>query len=226
MKALLWKDYRINRMILVMGLALFVGPYVVLFAASWREHWPTLPPVSHWPYGLLPASLVSVGLSLLTLVTLAGNSIASERADRSAEFLAYLPPARARILASKLILALAPVGVVWAVNLILAWFLIPAVGPAPGGVGEVRETVVGIAAAAVLLFGAAFLGSAILDSPAMATSLGIGAALCVIFTFAMIGAMAGWSPEQLKVRANITAVSLGMICFIMAVAHYLRRVEP
>ena len=226
MKALLWKDFRLNRLILVMGLALFVGPFLVVIAAAWREHWPSLPPRSTWPYGLLPAALVSAGLSLLTLVTLAGNSIACERADRSAEFLAYLPPSRRQILGSKLLTILLPVAFVWAFNLILAWSLTPSIGPAPGGVGSAADTLTGLACVAALLFGAAFLGSALLDSPAMATSLGIGAVLALIFTFAMLGAFAGWSQEQLKFRSNVASVTLGFGCFACATAHYLRRVEP
>ncbi len=45
------------------------------------------------------------------------NAIARERADRSAEFLAYLPISRVRILASKAALPLAVVSVVWAAAL-------------------------------------------------------------------------------------------------------------
>jgi len=226
MRALIWKDLRLNRMILVMGATLFAAPFAIVAAAAWKEHWPGLPPVTRWPYGLLPAALVSLGLSLLTLVTLAGNSIASERADRSAEFLAYLPPSRGAILASKVLVVLAPLGLVWAVDLLLAWVMTPATGPAPGGVGSVRETVLGLAPAAVMLFGAAMLGSAVLDSPAIATSLGIGATMAVIFALAMMGSMSGWTAAELKRNAAIAFLSLGGACFVTGCVCYLLRIGP
>ena len=226
MRSLIWKDLRLNRMILMMGATLFVAPFAIVAAAAWKEYWPGLPPVARWPYGLLPATLVSLGLSLLTLVTLAGNSIASERADRSAEFLAYLPPSRAAILASKVLVVLSPIALVWAVDLLLAWLMTPATGPAPGGVGSVRETVLSLAPAAVMLFGAAMLGSAVLDSPAIATSLGIGATMGVIFALAFIGSMSGWSEEELKRHATTAFVTIGIACFAMGCVCYLRRVGP
>jgi ABC-type transport system involved in multi-copper enzyme maturation permease subunit len=226
LRSLIWKDLRLNRMILVMGATLFLAPFVIVAAAAWKEYWPGLPPVARWPYGLLPATLVSLGLSLLTLVTLAGNSIACERADRSAEFLAYLPPSRAAILASKVLVVLLPIAAVWAADLLLAWLMTPASGPASGGVGSVRETVLSLAPAAVMLFGAAMLGSAVLDSPAIATSLGIGATMAVIFALAMIGSMSGWAESELKRNAAIVFLSLGGMCFVVGCICYLRRVGP
>ena len=53
------------------------------------------------------------------LALLGGNSIAGERVDRSAEFLAYLPVSRGRILASKLLVALAAVPLIWLPNLVI-----------------------------------------------------------------------------------------------------------
>jgi ABC-type transport system involved in multi-copper enzyme maturation permease subunit len=226
MRSLLWKDLRLNRMILVMGLTLFIAPFAIVAAAAWKEHWPTLPPVSRWSYGLLPATLVSLGLSLLTLATLAGNSIACERADRSAEFLAYLPPSRRAILTSKVLVVVLPIAVVWVVDLFLAWLMTPATGPAPGGVGSVRDTVLGLAPAAVMLLGAGLLGSATLDSPAIATSLGIGATLAVIFAMAMIGGMSGWSSDQLRHNAAVVFLTMGMGCFLAGCVCYFRRVGP
>ena len=35
MKALLWKDYRLNRMILILGAAFIVGPYLIVILQQW-----------------------------------------------------------------------------------------------------------------------------------------------------------------------------------------------
>jgi ABC-type transport system involved in multi-copper enzyme maturation permease subunit len=226
MKALLWKDYRLSRPILMLGIVLFLAPYLTVAGTALYTYGLSLPPVKVWPEALLPASLVSLGLSLVTLVTLAGSSIATERADRSAEFLAYLPPARITILASKLVVVLAPVLFVWAVNVPFARGMVPASGPAPGGVGDVRGAIASISCAAVMLLGAALLGSAVLDSAAIATSLGVGGTIAVIFVLNTLRVLRDWTPAQTAYRSNATFLVLGGACFIAACAHYLRRVEP
>jgi ABC-type Na+ efflux pump permease subunit len=225
-KALLWKDYRLNRPILVMGATLFLAPYAIIACVAWYDFWPTLPPVSKWPYALLPASLVSLALSLVTLVTLSGSSVARERADRSAEFLCALPPSRLHILASKIVMVLAPVAVVWAANLVLAWRLVPDQGPAPGGVGRVGDHIVSMAAAASLLLGAGLLGSATLESPAMATSLAVALTIGVIFTMSTISSLSGWTPAAFQERTRVVFFVLGGLCFALGAGFYLRRVTP
>jgi ABC-type transport system involved in multi-copper enzyme maturation permease subunit len=226
MTSLLWKDYRLSRPILLMGVILFLAPYATVAGTALYSFGLSLPPMKLWPEALLPACLVSLGLSLVTLVTLAGSSIATERADRSAEFLAYLPPSRRRVLASKLLVVLVPVLCVWAVNVPFAFSMVPASGHAPGGVGDVRASVLSLSSAAVMLFGAALLGSAMLDSAAIATSLGFGATVAVIFVLNMLRVLRDWTPQELAFRANVTFVVLGGTCFICAAVHYLRRVEP
>src|SRR3954451_22247010 len=173
MRALLWKDYRLNRGVLVLGIALLLGPYAAVFAIALYTHWPALPPAAECSTLLGTASVTSLVLSELTLVTLAGNSIASERADRSAEFLAYLPPSRLQILASKFLLALLAAAVIWAVNLFVGEMIVPALGTPRANPADQFAPRPMLAASAVMLFGAGWLGSALLDSPATATSIGL-----------------------------------------------------
>ena len=226
MRALLWKDYRVNRGVLVMGVALLLGPYVAVAAGTAYEYWPVVPPAAQCAALLVVASVFSLGLSQLTLVTLAGNAIAAERADRSAEFLAYLPPSRLRILASKALLALLAAAVIWAVNLIVADIVAPAVGTPRGNLVDGLADRSILAASSVMLFGAAWLGSAFLTSPAIATSLGLGATLAVPFLVAATFALLGWPREDLQHWYELTCLVLGGLCFACGSAYYLRRVEP
>jgi ABC-type transport system involved in multi-copper enzyme maturation permease subunit len=226
MTALLWKDYRLNRGVLLLGITLLLGPYVAAFAIALHGHWPSLPPAEEWSVLLLTASLFSLVLSQLTLVTLAGNSIASERADRSAEFLTYLPPSRLQILASKVLLALLAAAVIWAVNLFVAEFVVPALGTSPVHSADNLAPRSMLAAAAVMLFGAGWLGSAVLDSPAIATSLGIGATLAVPFLLVTMLGLFGSPPDDLKHWSIITCLTLGTLGFVGGSVYYLRRVEP
>src|SRR5208282_1173833 len=112
MKWLLWKDFRVNRVVFIAALVLLIIPHALVAILIWRAV------KQPDPAGLFgPSSFYSLGLLQLVFALLGGNSIAGERFDRSAEFLAYLPVSRGRILASKLLVSLAAVPLVWLPNL-------------------------------------------------------------------------------------------------------------
>jgi ABC-type transport system involved in multi-copper enzyme maturation permease subunit len=228
MTALLWKDYRLNRGVLLLGIALLLGPYAAAFPLALYDHWPSLPPAGEWSALLQAASFFSLALSQLTLALLAGNSIASERADRSAEFLACLPPSRPQVLACKFLLALLAAGVIWAVNLSVAELVVRTLGaPRDGSWDQVAPRSL-LAAGTVMMFGASWLGSAVLNSPASATILGI--------TVAAVGgpllAQAAWAlfasgaREALPSWGMVVGLTTGALCFLSGSACFLRRVEP
>ncbi len=124
MKWLLWKDYRVNRAIFIAALVLLVGPHAVVAIAIWLGGLRR----GDWAEGFMISSFYSLGLLQVAMALLGGNSIAGERVDRSAEFLAYLPVSRGRILASKFLVALAAVPLIWLPNLVvlvIAYALLP-----------------------------------------------------------------------------------------------------
>ena len=120
MKWLIWKEYRLNRLILILGALLLIAPYAVFAVAFWRDH--GLDVSWKFVHALVrDASPLSMVLSQFTLCLLGGHAIACERADRSAEFLAYLPVSRSRILAGKITLSLLCLALIWVPNLILLY---------------------------------------------------------------------------------------------------------
>jgi len=227
MKALLWKDLRANRQLLLIGAVLLVMPFAV--AGGYDLHrWLRIGELLPLP-GVVCQELAFFSLvaSLLTVVALAGNAIASERVDRSAEFLAYLPPTRRQILASKFSVAFGACAAVWLINLALIYVVAPWLPSVPWAfrAGKVSELPI-IAAIAVLLFGAAWLGSALLDSSAFATAIGLLAPM-------LLGAVLfciSWSREPAPFDAawwfNRLAPVLGIACFALGTWYFLRRVEP
>jgi ABC-type Na+ efflux pump permease subunit len=228
MTTLLWKDYRLNRGVLLLGVTLLLGPYAAVGAGALYGPWPSWPSVADWSARLLDASFFSLALSPLTLAVLAGNSIASERADRSAEFLACLPPSRLEILASKLLLTLLAAGAIWAVNLSVASLLVPTLGGPPDNPWDKLAPRSMLAAGTVLVFGASWLGSAVLNSPASATILGlavglVGGPLLVQAAWALLGSGAR---EELASYGVIVSLGVGALCFLSGSVSYLRRVEP
>ncbi len=127
MKWLLWKDYRHNRLIVFTVLALLLGPHLIglgiMFGGRWVKidtrngqavYW-----TPKWEEIIGGASGYSLCISQLAAALIGGNAIAGERVDRSAEFLYSLPIRRRKLLASKLLLALAIAVAIWLLNALI-----------------------------------------------------------------------------------------------------------
>ncbi len=127
MRWLLWKDYRHNRLIVFTALALLLGPHLVgvgiLTVGRWVKtdtrngqavYW-----APKWHDVLGGTSCYSLFICQLAAALIGGNAIAGERVDRSAEFLYSMPIRRSRLLASKLLLALAMAAAIWLVNALI-----------------------------------------------------------------------------------------------------------
>ncbi len=225
MNALLWKDYRANRIVLVFGLTLLLLPYAAFLVLSIRHGLQRAQVAAE----LSPVALMSLGASLITIAALAGNAIAGERQDRSAEFLAYLPPTRRRIIASKAAVALSAALIIWLFNLAVVWVLVPWVRPADnpelGGAGDVSIALPVVAALAVVMFGAAWLGSAMLGTPTISTALGFCAPALVAGALQALQYYAAWYFD-FSWWFRTVCITLGGVCFVVGVAYYLRRIEP
>jgi len=231
MKALLWKDCRVNLFVLVFGIVMLLSPFLTgltrdLYAelrygtASWWE-----------ADGWVIISLVSLGLSMLTVAMLAGNAMAAERTDRSAEFLAYLPPSRRAVITSKIILALGACLLIWTINLAVIYGLVPLMPGLPEDAyaasdGHPTNAVPGLASTAVVLFGIAWFCSSFLASPAISTGIGIFSPLAVAGGLQAVEYF--FHPPSLDFGwwYCVICVGLGILGFVAGTVHYLRRVEP
>ncbi|MGI9427835.1 MAG: hypothetical protein ACR2NM_04210, partial [Bythopirellula sp.] len=90
MNWLLWREYRLNRWILAAGTVGIFAPLmgaVLVFSTSDPEAFPKF----------ISMYINSYMATAITVALLAGNAVAGGRADRSAEFLAYLPLPRWRM---------------------------------------------------------------------------------------------------------------------------------
>ena len=105
MRALLWKDYRLNRSLLILQAALLILIYVIGIVTQIVAVWPNKPTANDWAGTLVSYGSLTMYLTFCFTGLLGGHAIACERGDRSAHFLACLPPTRMQILASKLIIA-------------------------------------------------------------------------------------------------------------------------
>lgn len=227
MSALLWKDVRLNSGVLVVAAILLLGPYAALAVWQVYEDWPAFPEQTAWARLLFLAGFMSLQASQLTLALLGGNSIACERADRSAEFLASLPIARAHILASKLLLAALTVTMILGLNLSLTQVVAPALTEKPLNVWEI-PTHWWHLLGGVLIFGVAWLGSSFLESPTYAIVAGIVAPFAVLGALSVANLFLGWRPHQDDFMPWYIASCcvVGIVCFAAGTWYYLRRIEP
>ena len=206
MNWLLWREYRQNRWILVTGAVAIVLSYVIGFVIVLFE---------------LDAELNETGpglvllWSFLTVALLAGNAFAGECADRSGEFIDYLPLERSRRLLSKLLLHLMTAFVLIVVNL-----------PLLGRLFGVTEFA-GAVALALLVYCVNWFVSSLQSSPALATISGLAA----LGVMGLIGAfLAEWTtitnlPDWLPVLiwcSVATGCLLPIACFGIGTWYYLR----
>jgi ABC-type transport system involved in multi-copper enzyme maturation permease subunit len=232
---LLWKDYRLNRILFFIGVTLLLGPYLVSVLGAYYSQ--LVPPgafrdPSFWASLLLMSSIPSLAFSQLTVALLAANSIACERVDRSAEFLAYLPPSRGRILTSKAILVWSTAALVWGFNIIvvMAAPVISAAGKQDFDATmsfSLAQFIVTTVATGILLIGAGWFASCVLDSPTFATAIGLLSPLLLYCSFQITILLFAW-PNLASLQDWYTGSSflLGLLCFASGTAYYLRRVEP
>ena len=80
MSWLLWREYRRNRWILAAGAAGVLLPIIIAVVFDLNRS-----------SGFIGAFFLSCVFSQMTVALLAGNAVAGERSDRSAEFIACAP---------------------------------------------------------------------------------------------------------------------------------------
>ena len=224
MKWLLWREYRLNRPILIAGTALLLAPQVIAAIILWRR--PPIPASSDFPYSIFGgAAIYSIILSQLTVLLLGGNAIAGERADRSAEYMAYLPVSRRRRLASKLSLVLSAVVGIWVYNL-----LILAVFWRPAWQCEVSEMLGCTAITGLAFFGVGWIISSLQSSPTYAVGGALITPLLVFLSLHTIGWQSGLRSRDfdrfVALGYDAICLSLGVVCFAIGTWYYLRRIEP
>jgi len=226
MKALLWKDFRFNGTVVIVGLALLFGPLIAAVAIKLVEQLRYGEPI-YWFDVLAKVGAVTLGVSLITLSFLGGNAFAGERADRSAEFMAYLPPTRRRKLASKVVFSLGGGIIVVTFALLISYVLAPVLGDAEPGVVRFRsDTTSAMLPTAALLFAAAWCASSFLSSPTYAVGIGCAVPWLLFLVLALIFYWGEIAESGLGFWYRTIACSLAVPAFVAGCTVYLRRIEP
>jgi ABC-type transport system involved in multi-copper enzyme maturation permease subunit len=210
MRWLIWKEFRLNWLILAIAALCLIVPYVVAVGrAAWGGD-------AEDVYTLLEAGwMTNVIVATVFLALLGGQSIACERADRSAEFLAYQPVSRGRILLSKLVWPAVAVVIIFGLNTALFFGSTEMlIDRNPRHLPELAE-LLPFLAAALGAFCIAWGISAFQNSPTFAVMGGIVAPAVIIWLIMMINWWMSYAMTPLLVL-TVYAASIA----------YLRRVEP
>jgi len=197
--ALLWKDYRLNRLVLIAGLAVLLIPFLAAAALSQTG--------KHTSLRELVAALspLNAMVSMLVIAALGANTMTAEKTDRSAAFMAYLPPSRLLLLLSKAICVLGMSASLVGVNLAL----VTAFSPHPSGAWGLGTILWRALPVAGLVLGGAWLTGALLSSTAIATCAG------VLLYFVVVILPKEWFP--------VDALVLGASCLLAGAAVFVRR---
>jgi ABC-type transport system involved in multi-copper enzyme maturation permease subunit len=221
MRWLLWREYRLNRLILIAGGAFFVLPYAIvglgiLFGWCESDHI-----VGAWMVSTLSVNLLAA--------LLAGNAIAGERTDRSAEFIAYLPLSRRRIVAGKVLFTLLVFTPVWCITRVVI-DNVPLSTISAHMLLDLRPYLVGV----LLIYGVGWLLSSCLSSVTAASMLGIVGIFLICLGYTFISTPQG-SDEMISIMMDrerygdavfwytIIWIPVAVICFSLGTWNYVRR---
>jgi ABC-type transport system involved in multi-copper enzyme maturation permease subunit len=231
MKMLLAKDWRVNRTAVIGSIVLVSAPYFIVTIGVTFARKELRP--GDVGSAALSAANVALWLTAILAAVFGGVAFAHERRERSALFLAMMPTTRANIVASKLIIALSCLTVLWLVNVFVVattaltrnwsltngdWFYI------------LMPTTAG-----VMMFGVAWLLSSFLTSPTVAASIAMGVTIGFIYLVGVIVYLV--APEanpRIARNADFLAEMIfamapafvGIISCIAGTIYYLRRIEP
>ncbi len=225
MKWLLWKDYRHNRPVVIATLLFLLGPHLMALCNTLilKGNAPNGTPL--WKTNFIASSMCSLFVCQLVAAVLGGNAIAGERVDRSAEFLASLPITRRRILASKIVIALAIIAVIWLTN---APALVCLMASKRMELCQLAQLFAVVAITAATFFSVAWLLSSYINSPTFAAAGGLLTPLVFGQTSALTGYLLGFNSDDVTYVYVYCGLCLAAapVCFAVGTRHYLRRVEP
>lgn len=235
MKWLLWKEYRLHRLILCVSAGLIVLPYAVPAVRPPHDYLAEVWSYAAWSY----AAFIGIILSVLPMALLGGNAFATERADGSAEFLAYQPIDRRSIVISKLVFPLVTALVSWSVPMGVL-----TIARARHADLETLSTNQFLSihqfymfiAIGFCAFSAAWLVSSLQNSPTFAIGAGMAAPIVIMFLIAgscwllwlitRSNSLFGLFDSHVELIWAAINLIAGTLFLAAGTRHYLRRVEP
>ncbi len=223
LRALLWKDLRVQRVGLFAAFSVIVVPYGYAAYQYLSDGAAVVPWTAELRASLDHAGRISLMASLLVVAMLAGGAFAAERSDRSHEFLALLPPTRFTILGSKALVVTVTTGVLWLLNpyvimRIASIFTVDSTLPAASGDPTLRT----VSAMALSVLGTGWLGSILVANPASSLLIGLlSPFFSLLFAYGICDAPN--DEDGFYFTFVCGCLILGVSCLIAGTVCYLRR---
>ncbi len=226
MKSLIWKDYRLSRSLLLLSAAVWVLLYLVGIGAQLATTWPRPPSLDDWAEMLHSYGTMWLYITICFAGLFGGHAIACERGDRSANFLACLPPPKWQILTSKLVVAIGMLTAMWGWALLSVYCIAAGLSSKPvDDVGEL-VTASGIGSICVLTFGVGWMASAMLENSTVPILLAFLSPVAVSIALILVGSVFGIPMVHISDWTNLVCFVVGAVAFAAGTWHYCRRVEP
>jgi ABC-type transport system involved in multi-copper enzyme maturation permease subunit len=224
---------------MILATILVIVPYLIgVISLLYERPQKYFDPHETLSYPFIISAMYSLGLSQLVFAFLGGNAIACERPDRSAEFLAYLPISRGKILTSKLLLAFLTAAFIWVVNLSIlgiCWlslrhYLLTQFNvPFDRNMEEIifiGRSMVGLLITGSTFFCVGWFFSSFLESPTFSICIGLVTPLLVAIPIIYIVNHLGLQEIMILYLYCGVCLLLALASFAGGTWYYLWRVEP
>ncbi len=229
MKWLLWKDFRLNLVIVIVAVILIAAPHVIALICTWYNLTHNIRYGTSFSENLLMSAFSSLIISQIVFAFLGGNAFAGERPDRSVEFLAYLPITRSKIIASKIILTLLLAALIWIVNMLIfgvSWENLSFPTPTDEDFAHVAGIMAMITITGLTFFCVAWFYSSFLESPTFSICIGLCTPLVVIWIVSFIVLYFGFQKNMIGPWYSCICLALAATGYTAGTWYYLRYAEP
>lgn len=229
MLELIRKDVGLCRNVLLGGLIALLAPYAwvlseILDNTFNTPGWTYEEAIELFCLRAIWASLLSVYFSIVHIAFLAGFIVAGERRDRSAEFLAFLPPAKWMVISSKAIVCLGWAALVAILYFLFTELIVPWVSDGEYSYRQSGGMSLAVPAYALTVFGGAWLLSCCIESPIFSIIAGLLAPFLIVSTLYLVGRWIG--SVDIGLSTNWVFTIIGFASFFGGVWHFTSRVEP
>jgi ABC-type transport system involved in multi-copper enzyme maturation permease subunit len=230
MRTLLWKDLKLQRMVLVASVIFYLLPAVValvMWAAGNLE--PDVSKSVVWAFRDIVGNSFTIGVFMLVLTNTALASVAAarERRERSAEFLGAMPVPRGMVVASRLLAMLINVVGCYVVGFAASWLVVPAKDVNDNA----SDAFWAVLAVMTSMVGFAWLVGSVARSEVIATAGALG--ITVVIALTSESAIEWLNKQQVRVPTagseKVTLVVLavgGVLALVVGVVVALRRKTP
>lgn len=220
---LIRKDLCITRLPILVGITAMIGAFALSYAIYVSTTQSQEEGTEVWGFVLKTGSVLSSVTSLFALTMMSGTIIAAERADRSAEFLACLPPSRGQVLLSKAIV----LGASSLLALCVSGGGVLLASQLGGDNSAFKLSLLDVLPIALVSIGVGWCGSALFANTGPSVGFGFVAPILVtsgVFLFKFCFGVPSYESFHSVYLACCSVA--GIVCIIIGTFYFIRRVEP